>query len=168
MLNTLVNHADTVKIACLAQLVNVIAPIMTEPGGRAYAQTIYYPFLYTSRYGRGTALRVEADVPAYACHLGAHIPYLDCAAVLSEDGGALTLFCVNRSLNEALPVTAALSGVPRASCAEWLTLRASSPYAVNTADAAPVLPRAMDGAALSSDSLSFTLPPLSWNMLRLC
>ena len=48
MMNTLLRNADVVKIACLAQLVNTIAPIMTEPNGRAWVQTIYYPFLYAS------------------------------------------------------------------------------------------------------------------------
>ena len=61
MLNTLLNHADVVKVACLAQLVNALAPIMTEPGGRAWAQTTYWPFLYGSQFGRGTALQQEVD-----------------------------------------------------------------------------------------------------------
>src|SRR5690606_12174718 len=54
MLITLLKHADRVKIACLAQLVNVIAPIMTENGGKAWKQSIYYPFLHASTYGIGT------------------------------------------------------------------------------------------------------------------
>ncbi|MDR1466391.1 MAG: alpha-N-arabinofuranosidase, partial [Treponema sp.] len=52
MLITLLKNADRVKIACLAQLVNVIAPIMTEIGGAAWRQTIFYPFALTSKYGR--------------------------------------------------------------------------------------------------------------------
>ena len=63
MLNTLLNHADVIKISCLAQLVNALAPIMTEPNGRAWAQTTYWPFYYGSRFGRGTALRAELCVP---------------------------------------------------------------------------------------------------------
>ena len=43
MLITFLRNADRVKIACMAQLVNVIAPIMTRPGGGAWAQTIYWP-----------------------------------------------------------------------------------------------------------------------------
>src|SRR5690606_37636106 len=65
MLITLINHADRVKIACLAQLVNVIAPIMTRTGGPAWAQTIYYPFLHASTYGRGVALRPVMTTPVY-------------------------------------------------------------------------------------------------------
>ena len=60
MLITLLNHADRVKVACLAQLVNVIAPVMTEKnGGKTWKQTIFYPFFHASAYGRGTALRAE-------------------------------------------------------------------------------------------------------------
>ena len=52
ILITLLRNADRVKIACLAQLVNVIAPIMTRGGGGCWAQTTYYPFMHASRYGR--------------------------------------------------------------------------------------------------------------------
>ena len=62
MLITLLRHADRVKIACLAQLVNVIAPIMTSDRG-AWRQTTYYPYYYTSVYGRGKVLQTLVDSP---------------------------------------------------------------------------------------------------------
>ncbi len=62
ILNTFIRRADVVKIACIAQLVNVIAPIMTEPGGAAWRQTIYWPFLFASKHGRGTALQLAVEV----------------------------------------------------------------------------------------------------------
>src|SRR5205823_13950343 len=61
----LLNHADRVKAACLAQLVNAIAPIMTETGGRAWRQTIFHPFAQMSRFGRGRVLRAIVDSPCY-------------------------------------------------------------------------------------------------------
>src|SRR5690606_20356289 len=67
MLISLLKHADRVKIACLAQLVNVIAPIMTENGGKAWKQTIYYPFLHASTYGRGTVRNSVVSSPKYDC-----------------------------------------------------------------------------------------------------
>lgn len=54
---TLINNADRVKMGCLAQLVNVIAPIFTEIGGGMFRQTIYYPYQMAIRYAKGTALR---------------------------------------------------------------------------------------------------------------
>ena len=62
-LNTFIRRSDVVKIAAIAQLVNVIAPIMTEKGGKAWKQTTYYPFYYASVYGRGTALNLVVKKP---------------------------------------------------------------------------------------------------------
>ena len=90
------------KVACLAQLVNALAPIMTEPGGRAWAQTTYWPFLYGSQFGRGTALQQEVEVPTYACGVSPKAPYLSSSAVLSENGAHVTVFAVNKSLDEAM------------------------------------------------------------------
>ncbi|HBT51148.1 MAG TPA: alpha-N-arabinofuranosidase, partial [Petrotoga sp.] len=65
MLITLLKHVDRVKIACLAQLVNVLAPIMTDNEGNAWRQTIYYPFLHASTYGRGCSLKALISSPVY-------------------------------------------------------------------------------------------------------
>ena len=93
---SLLNHADRVTCACLAQLVNAIAPIMTEPGGPAWRQTIFYPFAQMSRFGRGQVLRARVDSPTYAATYydprGAEdhryplpaVPYLKLAAVHAE------------------------------------------------------------------------------------
>lgn len=155
MLCTLLNHADTVKIACLAQLVNVIAPIMTAPGGKSWTQTIYWPFLYTSQYGRGTARTVEIDCPTYDCALRSQVKVLSCAAV--EDGDAVTLFAVNRDLEN--PLTLDLAGFP-GKLLRHVTLTAPSIDSVNTQDSQPVLPREL------TPSPAPTLPSASWNMLR--
>ena len=85
-LNTFIRRSDRVKVACIAQLVNVIAPIMTETGGPAWKQTIYYPYYYASLYGRGDALNVAVDVPTYDAKVADDVPYLDVAAVRSTDG----------------------------------------------------------------------------------
>ena len=159
MLNTLLNHADVVKIACLAQLVNALAPIMTEPDGRAWAQTTYWPFLYSSCFGRGTTLRTELDVPTYACGVSEAVPYLSCAAVLSEDGGMVTVFAVNKNPNESITLTVdGFSGTP----VQHVALTAPSFDTVNTADAQPVAPQ--EQPVPSEGPLE--LAPASWNMLR--
>src|SRR5690606_31064041 len=95
-------HADRVKMACLAQLVNVIAPIMTENGGRAWRQTIFYPYLHASRYGRGESLLPIVDSPKYDAQDYTDVPYLDSAVVYREEEEELTIFAVNRHLDEAL------------------------------------------------------------------
>ena len=98
LLITLINNADRVKIACLAQLVNVIAPIMTEDDG-CRLQTIFYPFLHASVYGRGTALSLETDCGTYDAGSIKNVPFVTAAAVENENG-EITVFAVNRSLDE--------------------------------------------------------------------
>ena len=149
MMNALLRHADRVKIACLAQLVNVIAPIMTEPGGPARVQTIYYPFLLASRYERGTALLTEAEVPSYDCAVRAGVPCLDCAAVEGGDG-SLNLFLVNRAEE---PLSLALALPQPFAAAKRTTLRGL---------------RLEDfPCALTASAAETVLPPRSWSLLRL-
>ena len=98
---TLLKHSDRVKIACLAQLVNVIAPIMTETGGGVWKQTIFYPFLYTSVNGRGTALKTEVQSETFTEGKAENVPCVDSVAVISEDKETISVFAVNRKLDEA-------------------------------------------------------------------
>jgi len=167
MLITLINHSNVVKIACLAQLVNTIAPIMTEPGGRAWVQTIYYPFLYTSQNGRGTALHAHVQAPTYNCAAGEDIPYIDCAVVLSENAEKITLFIVNKNLEEDIACKINMSGSEFSGIAEWVSLGGHSPSEINTATNASVQPQHANGASFNAESCTLTLPKASWNMLRL-
>ena len=102
---SLLNHADRVKAACLAQLVNVIAPIMTETGGPAWRQTIFYPFADFSNLGRGTVLRaadrltrpMRPRISTRAAQSRIYyplpaVPYLKLSAVHDDKAGTLTLF----------------------------------------------------------------------------
>ncbi len=102
LLNTLINHADRVKIGCLAQLVNVIAPIMTVTGGKMWLQTIFYPYMNACRYGRGTALKVDCTCDTYAAGDKDAIPYVDSSAVYDEEKNELTLFVVNRNMQDSV------------------------------------------------------------------
>ena len=101
LLISLLRHADRVRIACLAQLVNVIAPIRSEPGGPAWRQTIFHPFALTSRYGRGTVLRTPVTAPVYDTPAYGSVPKLDAVAVLADSGDELTVFAVNRDQRAA-------------------------------------------------------------------
>ena len=97
LLISLLRHADRVAVACLAQLVNVIAPMMTEPGGGAWRQTTFHPFAATSRYARGDVLRLAIDAPSYETERFGEVPLVDAVATY-DDAGAV-LFVVNRSLD---------------------------------------------------------------------
>ena len=99
LLNEFIRRTDRVKIACIAQLVNVIAPIRTETGGRAWKTSIYYPYQFASLYGRGTALNVAVDAPTYDCEVEHDVSFLDVAAVDNAGDGMVTVFILNRHLD---------------------------------------------------------------------
>src|SRR5690606_8798470 len=114
IINTFIRRSDVVKLACIAQLVNVIAPIMTEPGGDAWRQTIYYPYYFASIFGRGTALNLHVDCPGYDAESADNVPYVDIAAV-DNDGKTLCFFAVNRHATESIDVEVSLHGYGAAS-----------------------------------------------------
>lgn len=103
MMITMLRHADRVKIACLAQLVNVIAPIMTSDNG-AWMQTIFYPFEMISNYGRGTVLNTVVDSPLYSCKLG-DVPTLDSVCIANEEEETMTIFVLNKDLDDSVELS---------------------------------------------------------------
>ena len=166
MLITLIRNSDRVKIACLAQLVNVIAPIMTEKGGGCWAQTIYWPFLHASLYGRGTALRTLVESPHYDCRSREKVPFVDAVAVRNEDG--VTVFCVNRDMEEDCALSLDLRGFPALRIEEHILLHHDDVSAVNTS-AAPdtVAPSKGPGGEMDGARATLRIPALSWNVIRL-
>jgi alpha-N-arabinofuranosidase len=167
MLITLLRHCDRVTAACLAQLVNVIAPIMTETGGPAWRQTTFHPFAEASRYGRGEVLRVAATGPSHGTARHGEVPLLHATAVRAEDG-AVTLFAVNRHTAEPLSVTVDLRGFGPLRLSDHSALYDADRHATNTRDEPDrVVPRPVWGTQVDAGRLSAVLPPLSWNVLRL-
>ncbi|WP_276354449.1 alpha-N-arabinofuranosidase [Cohnella caldifontis] len=168
MLISLLKHSDRVRIACLAQLVNVIAPIMTENGGAAWAQTIYYPYMHASLYGRGRALVPLVQSPKYDTKEITDVPYLESVAVHNEESGEITIFAVNRSLDEELRFEADLRSFGACSLIEHLVLDHADLKAVNTAaDPARVSPRAGGSAKVDGSRVGASLAKASWNVIRL-
>ncbi|SEP90719.1 alpha-N-arabinofuranosidase [Streptomyces radiopugnans] len=168
LLITLLRHADRVGAACQAQLANVIAPIMTEPGGPAWRQTIFHPFAQTARHARGTVLRVEPDSPVIETERYGEVPALWATATHDEESGEIVLFAVNRDRTSPLALTADLRPFPRARVVEHLVLADDDPGAVNTAERPDrVRPRPVDGTEACDGALTAQLPPVSWSMMRL-
>jgi alpha-N-arabinofuranosidase len=177
---SLLNHADRVKAACLAQLVNVIAPIMTETGGPAWRQTIFYPFAQMSNLGRGRVLKTQIDAPTYATSyydaLGAEehryslpaVPYLKLAAVHDQAAGSLTLFALNRHLEEELLLDVSARGFAGLDVERALELHHSDLKATNTRENPErIKPAPLAGVAVEGHRLRATLAPASWNVIRL-
>lgn len=167
MLITLLRNADRVKIACLAQLVNVIAPIMTKNGGGCWAQTIFYPFMHASRYGRGTVLNALVSSPTYACEDYDQVPYIDAIATREEDG-TVSIFCVNRDMEEDFNLEIDLRSFGALQIKEHIVLHHDDVKAVNTEENPKnVYPTQGPGGTMEQGKASVKIPALSWNVIRL-
>jgi alpha-N-arabinofuranosidase len=172
---SLLNHADRVKIACLAQTVNVIAPIMTEPGGKAWRQTIFYPQYYTSQFARGTVLRQAVDCPTYEADVSNRpertvltegIPYLASSVIHNSERGELVVLAVNRNLEEPMDLTVSMEGFDPLCLIEAVEIANPDLQAVNTAGFEAVKPSQHDRAQLDRSTLRVELAAASWNLIR--
>lgn len=168
MILSLLKRADRVKIGCIAQLVNAIAPISTETGGRVWRHTIFYPYLHASLYGRGVALNLRIECDFYDSREFERVPTIEAAATLDEENGALTIFVVNRDQENALPLQAILRGLERNRVLEHIVLESDDLKARNTAETPNnVAPHSRGDAQMQDGQLRATLPRLSWNVIRL-
>jgi len=167
MLITFLQHADRVKMACLAQLVNVIAPIMTENNGRSWKQTIFYPYMHASVYGRGVSLKSILTSPKYDSKDFTDVPYVDSAAVYNEEKEEVTIFMVNKNLEEGISVSSDVRSFEGYSLVEHIVLENDDLKAVNTASEQAVAPHANGQSTLDNGMLEARLPKTSWNVIRL-
>ncbi len=168
LLITLLKHADRVKMACLAQLVNVIAPIMTSNGGGAWRQTIFYPYMHASIYGRGTVLDTIVSSPLYDSKDFTDVPVLETTAVFNEEKEELVIFALNRDMSEELKLECDLRDFDGYKVIEHIVLENEDVKAVNTeSDPYNVAPHNKGNAALNNGILVSGLSKLSWNVIRL-
>jgi len=177
---SLLNHADRVKAACLAQLVNVIAPIMTETGGAAWRQTIFYPFADFSNLGRGNVLRAAVNSPTYAANYfdprgtdDAYypmpaVPYLKLSAVHDGKAGTLTLFALNRHLKDDMTVDLTTKGFAKLAVGKAHQLYDKDLRALNTAKKPDrIQPLPLRDIRIREGGARATLRPASWNVIQL-
>lgn len=167
MLITMINHADRVKMACMAQLVNVIAPIMTDAGGGdAWCQTIYYPFMHASVYGRGTALHPVTAVPRFDTATHEHVTAAEFAVVYNEEAGQVTVFAVNRNLSDDLELTTDIRSFAGYRVQEHIVLEGEL-KAVNSAGKQRIAPHHNGHSVIENGIMTSTLHKGSWNVIRL-
>jgi alpha-L-arabinofuranosidase len=164
---TLINHADRVKSACLAQLVNVIGAIMTETGGPAWRQTIFHPFAQASRLARGNVLRLVNECDTFSAGDYPEAPLLLASAVHDPASGAVSVFALNRS-QQPMQLRANLRGFGPLVIGEARELRHPDLKATNTRESPDeVSPTEHQASSFSGDELTATLKPLSWNVFSL-
>ena len=167
LLNSLLRNSDRVSMANLAQLVNVIAPIRSEPGGPAWRQSTFYPFALTSAAARGDVLRVTVGGDTLATERYGEVPLLDAAVTAAE--GEMVLFLVNRSTTETLAVEAELGvSVAAAHAVSLHAPEGGDRFSTNSVDdQEAVVPVALDSVRFDGTWLAVDLPPLSWSVVRL-
>lgn len=174
-INTLLRNSDRVRVACLAQLVNVIAPLVTNETG-VLRQSTYYPYAWALRYVRGTVLdlRVEADTyPISATGLQAdfarngRVPFVDVVATLDEPGAQAAVLMLNRDLEGEREVVLEWEDVTPVRVLACETLTGPDLKAFNTFDQPKrVVPERLDPPA-AAGRMTFKLPPRSYTVAHL-
>jgi len=169
MMITFLKHANRLKMACMAQLVNVIAPIMTKTGGGICKQTIFYPYLHASKFGRGVSLMPMVSSPKYDSKDYTDVPYLETVAVMNEECQELTVFAVNRHLDQPMVIDLDIKGFEGYTIVEHLVLENEDLRAVNTVDKPDaVAPSVRTDSVVHNDGsiLEIRLEKASWNVIR--
>lgn len=164
----MMNNADRVKAACLAQLVNVIGPIFTETGGAAWRQTIFHPFAMASRLGHGVVLKPRIQTESYSSGAFATVPYLLSTVIHNPESDEAVVFALNRSA-EAMDLQVDLRGLGEALVVlEATELHHANLKAINTKDAPDeVSPKPLSGVTAEASKITARLKPHSWNVIHL-
>lgn len=169
LLITLLKNADRVYAASLAQLVNVIAPIMTEPGGPAWRQTTFYPFSLTAKLAKGgTVLEPKLTSGTYNTAKYGEVPALNAVAVQGQDG-SVSVFAVNRSMDDAADFEITLPASHVFSTIDANTLHDDDLLAVNTLDdhnRVTLHPNTTAVLDAANGTVRVTLPPVFWTAVH--
>jgi alpha-N-arabinofuranosidase len=166
MMMAIIKRADRVKIACQSLLTNISAAIMTERQGEVWCQTIYYPFSYMARYGRGTVLQSADEIPVYPVQKGYQVPYLDYVVIHNDDLHEIVVFAVNRKGDEA-ELSIDLQGFSPNGIAEEIVLESKSIKDTNLQNHRTVVPKTDRAGVLSAGEYRGKVPPFSWKMIRI-
>lgn len=168
LLITLLRNNDRVAAACQAQLVNAIAPIRTEPGGPAWRQTIFHPFALTAQHARGDVLIPDIETPTYENARFGDVPLVDAVATFDPETGDLSLFVVNRSIDQPVLVTVGYPGFPAHDVREHLVVTDDDLRASNTrSEPDRVTPQPVSPPTQGDGAVEIVLPPASWQAIRL-
>ena len=166
LVNTLLRNADRVKIGCLAQLVNVIAPIMTNANG-LFRQTIYYPYSWALQYARGRVLNPLIESPTYNVPQMDAVGYIDAAATIDPENGRTALFILNRDLSRARQVEVVWEDAPKSRVAVSQVLTGNDLKAVNGFDAPErVKPQPFDKPSTTNGRTRFEVPARSYTVIQ--
>jgi len=166
ILNSLMRNADRIKIACLAQLVNVIAPITTNAKG-VLRQTIFYPYSWALQWARGSVLNMLVESPTYEVSELGQVPYLDVAGTLSPEDGKVSLFILNRDLAKARTVEISWQDKAPGKLLNSTILTGNDLKAFNTFETPQkVAPREFDKPGTAAGRTRFEVPARSYTAIQ--
>ena len=166
LINTLLRHADRVRIACLAQLVNVIAPLVTNKE-RVLRQTIYYPYAWALHHARGHVMDLLLESESYEVPRLGQVPFVDIAATADPSTGEQCILMLNRDLANEREVAVTWPGAAPTRVLSLETLTRSDLKESNTFDEpARVTPQRLDPPK-SGAKMTFKLPPRSYTAVHL-
>ena len=163
--NSLLRKAGRVRVACLAQLVNVIAPITTNRDG-FFRQTIYYPYLWALQCARGEVLDLATESATYNVRGAGPVPYIDVSGTMDKESGALTLFILNRDLEKARDVEVVWRETPPQKVKLSQVLTGSDLKAFNSFENPKnVEPRPLDAPKAGARTM-FQVPARSYTVIQ--
>ena len=166
IVNSLLRNSDRVKIACLAQLVNVIAPISTNATG-LMRHTIFYPYSWGLQYARGSALNLLVDSPVYEGTGTDRIPYVDVAATWDAESKKASVFVLNRDTSKSREIQLLWEDGAPARVETSLTLTGHDLAAVNSfEDPQRVAPQNFAKPALNDRTVKFEVPASSYSVIQ--
>jgi alpha-N-arabinofuranosidase len=166
IVNSLLRNANRIKIACLAQLVNVIAPIFTNSKG-LFRQTIFYPYSWGLQFALGKVLDLLVDSPTYDVADMGQVSYLDVAGTMNPDDGRISLFILNRDLNKPHVAEIAWQGRAPGRVLNASVLTGDDLKAVNSFEAPQrVAPRQADKPTTNSGQTRLEVPARSYTVIQ--
>lgn len=166
VLLALLRNSDRVKIACQSLLVNTGPLIVCDHSHRAFVNTLYWPMLHASHYGRGKVLYQELDCPTYETEKAGTLPCVDVETVYREQDGEITVFAVNR-MAEPMEFSATLENFDKLAPVEHVILRSDDLEACNSFETPEAIkPETLQDLKTDGAEVSAVLPAYSWNVLR--
>ena len=173
--NTLLRNSERVRVACLAQLVNVIAPLVTSDQG-VLRQSTYYPYAWALRYAKGRLLDVRVEGETYPISpaglqadfaRAADVPFLDVVATLDDAAQQATLLVLNRDLSSERELTVDWGDVTPTRIVTSETLTGADLKAFNTFEAPQrVAPQPLTAPAIVGSRMTLRLPPRSYSLVQ--
>jgi alpha-N-arabinofuranosidase len=173
--NTLLRRSDRVRVGCIAQIVNVIAPLMTN-AEKTIRQTIYYPYAWALQYAHGRVLNLEVESDTYPIKAeglrpdfarNEQVPFLDVVATHNPKNGEIALFMLNRDTSAQRDLTVTWQSPTPSRVLACQTLTGHDLKAANTFDKPNVVTPAKLDAPAAGSSMTFRLPAGSYTVAHL-